>query len=138
MAFSFAADYAFGGTKVEIYHVTNVLIHHFGGIDLVTRLFAARFYAGNYGPTDLPVGDVAGGNRRRRCGSSHPLNTQAVTYIVQRAESLASLFFLASIYCLIRSADGSKWWGVRRGGRVRAGDGQQGNRRGFACCRDSL
>ena len=32
----------------------------------------------------------------------HPLNTEAVSYIVQRAESLAGLFYLLVIYCLIR------------------------------------
>jgi Tfp pilus assembly protein PilF len=35
----------------------------------------------------------------------HPLCTQAVTYITQRAESLAALFSLLTIYALTRSAD---------------------------------
>ena len=32
----------------------------------------------------------------------HPLNTEAVTYTVQRAESLTGMFYLLVIYCLIR------------------------------------
>ena len=36
----------------------------------------------------------------------HPLTTEAVTYIVQRAESLMGLFFLLTVYCFVRSADG--------------------------------
>ena len=35
----------------------------------------------------------------------HPLNTESVTYIVQRVESLASLFILLTLYCAIRAAD---------------------------------
>jgi tetratricopeptide (TPR) repeat protein len=34
----------------------------------------------------------------------HPLNTEAVTLVVQRAESLAGFCYLAVIYCLIRAA----------------------------------
>ncbi len=34
----------------------------------------------------------------------HPLNTESVTYIVQRVESLASLFILLTLYCAIRAS----------------------------------
>jgi hypothetical protein len=34
----------------------------------------------------------------------HPLNTEAVTYIIQRAESLMGLFYLLTLYCFIRGA----------------------------------
>jgi tetratricopeptide (TPR) repeat protein len=32
----------------------------------------------------------------------HPLNTQAVTYIIQRGESIMGLFYLLTLYCFIR------------------------------------
>jgi tetratricopeptide (TPR) repeat protein len=35
----------------------------------------------------------------------HPLQTAAVTYVVQRAESLAGLFYLLTLYCFIRAAE---------------------------------
>ncbi len=35
----------------------------------------------------------------------HPLNTSAVTYVVQRVESLMGLFYLATLYCAIRAAE---------------------------------
>jgi tetratricopeptide (TPR) repeat protein len=38
------------------------------------------------------------------------LQTESVTYIVQRAESLVGLFYLLTLYCVIRSASGSWWW----------------------------
>ena len=34
----------------------------------------------------------------------HPLQTESVTYVVQRAESLAGLFYLLTLYALIRAA----------------------------------
>ena len=36
----------------------------------------------------------------------HPLQTEAVTYIVQRAESLMGMFFLLTFYGFGSSADG--------------------------------
>jgi Flp pilus assembly protein TadD len=38
----------------------------------------------------------------------HPLQTEAVTYLIQRGESLASLFYLLTLYALIRGADSSR------------------------------
>ena len=38
----------------------------------------------------------------------HPLQTESVTYIAQRAESLMGLFFLLTLYCFIRGAQSGK------------------------------
>src|SRR5262245_34079263 len=38
----------------------------------------------------------------------HPLQTQAVTYVVQRYESLMGLFFLLTLYFTVRGAQSSK------------------------------
>ena len=35
----------------------------------------------------------------------HPLQTESVTYIIQRAESLMGLFYLVTLYCFIRGAE---------------------------------
>jgi len=42
----------------------------------------------------------------------HPLLTDAVTYIIQRTEVLAGLFYLLTLYCVIRghSAQSSIFW----------------------------
>src|SRR5205814_347666 len=44
----------------------------------------------------------------------HPLNTESVTYIIQRSESLAGLFSILTLYCLIRgvTGDGTTRWNV--------------------------
>ncbi len=42
----------------------------------------------------------------------HPLQTQSVTYIVQRAEALMGLWYLATLYCVLRSTTApqpSRW-----------------------------
>ncbi len=39
----------------------------------------------------------------------HPLHTMCVTYIVQRAESLMGLCYLATLYCVIRSNESWRW-----------------------------
>ena len=36
----------------------------------------------------------------------HPLHTSAITYIVQRVESLMGLFYLLTLYCAIRASEG--------------------------------
>jgi len=36
----------------------------------------------------------------------HPLQTAAVTYVVQRVESLMGLFYLLTLYCAIRASEG--------------------------------
>jgi len=45
----------------------------------------------------------------------HPLQTESVTYIIQRAESLMGLFYLLTLYCVIRGveAEGSPREGTR-------------------------
>ncbi len=48
----------------------------------------------------------------------HPLHTQCVTYIVQRAESLMGFFFIATLYAAVRSFEGARhrlWTGVAIG-----------------------
>jgi len=43
----------------------------------------------------------------------HPLQTESVTYIIQRAESLMGLFYLLTLYCAIRfSSSGAIRWPV--------------------------
>jgi protein O-mannosyl-transferase len=45
----------------------------------------------------------------------HPLQTESVTYVIQRAESLVSLFYLMTLYCTIRGAESQRpsvWYGI--------------------------
>jgi tetratricopeptide (TPR) repeat protein len=104
LSFTFAADEAIGGMHVEIYHATNLLIHLACGallFGIICRNLLNQNFWGDRFETSAPwlAGAIAA------IWLVHPLNTQAVTYIVQRAESLAALFYLAVIYFLIRDAE---------------------------------
>jgi hypothetical protein len=98
---TFRLDYAVGGMNPCVYHVTNLLIHVACGAILfgVVRrnLSDARAWRGAFEHSShwLAGAVVA-------IWLVHSLNTEAVTYVIQRAESLAGLFYLLVIYCLIR------------------------------------
>src|SRR6185295_3461677 len=38
----------------------------------------------------------------------HPLQTESVTYTIQRGESLMGLFYLLTLYCVARSQDAAR------------------------------
>jgi protein O-mannosyl-transferase len=104
LSLTFAADDAIGQMRVEVYHATNLLIHLATGVllfGIVSRNLARHQFWGDRFATSGPwlAGVVSA------IWLVHPLNTQAVTYIVQRAESLAGFFYLAVIYMLIRDAE---------------------------------
>ena len=100
--FSFALNYAIGGTRVTSYHVFNLAIHVLAALTLfgVVRrtlllpLFHDRFTPG---ATRLALSVAL-------LWSVHPLQTESVTFLSQRAESLAALFYLLTLYAFLRSA----------------------------------
>jgi tetratricopeptide (TPR) repeat protein len=104
---SLALNYAAGELDVTGYHLVNVSIHVLAGLVLfgVVRRTLAQ-----------------GGLVRGRSSIwlafcialiwlVHPLQTQAVTYLIQRGESLMGLFYLSTLYCAIRFAQGGGRWG---------------------------
>jgi tetratricopeptide (TPR) repeat protein len=92
---SFAINYAISGTALWGYHAANLAIHVLAGLTLfgiVRRTLSP--------PLDKRATVTA--LAATLLWSLHPLNTQAVTYIAQRAESLMGLFFLCTLYFFIR------------------------------------
>jgi len=94
---SFALNYRLGGLKVVGFHVLNLLIHT-GNALLVFWLTALTFRTpalrdSNATPLLRRFLPLAAGF----LFAVHPIQTQAVTYIVQRFTSLATLFFLLSL-----------------------------------------
>ncbi len=104
---TFAMNHALHGFNVEGYHVVNLLIHLTSAL-LVYRLVMLLFRT----PCREEAAQGAG-NQRYSPGErlvalctallfvSHPIQTQAVTYIIQRYASLATLFYLSSIVLYI-------------------------------------
>ncbi|HEY1793166.1 MAG TPA: tetratricopeptide repeat protein [Opitutaceae bacterium] len=88
-------NYAAGGLHVAGYHAANLAVH----ILAVLALFGIlRRTLARIGWRNAPAAAF--------CASLlwglHPLLTESVTYIVQRAESLMGLFYLLTLYCFIR------------------------------------
>jgi len=99
---SLAFNYAVGGTAVWSYHALNLAIHILAGLALfgiARRTLALRGVASG----------AAAAFSVAFLWTLHPLQSEAVTYIVQRAESLMGLFYLLTLYCFIRGAGAGGW-----------------------------
>ncbi len=106
------ANYALGGLDVRGYHAVNLLLHlavAFTLFAFTRRLLAsprlAPRYAAASGPLALAIALL---------WTVHPLQSESVTYVVQRAEMLGALFYLLTLYAVVRCAEAS----VSRGGRA--------------------
>ena len=104
---SFAVNYYFSGFDVRAYHVCNLVIHLLNGL-LVYALALQTFRLCKNFADDKQQSHT---NEQRlgllACFAAclfvaHPLQTQAVVYIVQRMASLATLFYLLSLLLYIR------------------------------------
>jgi tetratricopeptide (TPR) repeat protein len=93
---SLAVNYALGGLRPGGYHAANLLIHLLAGLVLfgLARRTLRRGGAGSRAL--LGAGAIA------LLWTVHPLQTEAVTYVVQRAESLMALCYLLTLYCFAR------------------------------------
>jgi tetratricopeptide (TPR) repeat protein len=113
----FALNYAWGGFGVYGYHAVNLLIHTLAGLTLfgivrrtLLRVATAQSELSECGRGAPPTVDSATvlALAVAVIWVVHPLQTEAVTYISQRAESLMGLFYLLTLYCFIRSAENQK------------------------------
>jgi Flp pilus assembly protein TadD len=104
---SLAINYAISGSRAWSYHVFNILFHAIsacllfqviaGTMARQRRAAAARTWA-------PPINDDRVALLIALVWALHPLLTQAVTYTVQRAESLMALFYLLTLYAFVRFA----------------------------------
>ncbi|HVU33122.1 MAG TPA: tetratricopeptide repeat protein [Opitutaceae bacterium] len=122
---SLALNYAVSGSAVWSYHVLNVVIHVAAALALfgVLRRLLGR--------SAVLAPAPSAGRARGWCAATslafavallwavHPLATEAVNYVVQRAESLMSLFLLLTLYCFLRGTEaeqrggkGARWYGA--------------------------
>jgi tetratricopeptide (TPR) repeat protein len=100
---TFALNYALGGMDVWGYHVVNLIIHALAGLTLfgiVRRTLLRPPLATRFGLVAFPLALAVA-----VIWIVHPLQTEAVTYLSQRAESLMGLFYLLTLYCFIRGVE---------------------------------
>ena len=102
---SLALNYRYGGLDVTGYHVVNLIIHvasaflvyAMAAVTLRTPFFTQASPSAEREP--LPPGAGLIPLVVSLLFVVHPIQTQAVTYIVQRFASLATLFYLAAVVC---------------------------------------
>ena len=97
---SFALNYYFGGLSVTGFHAVNILIH------LTAALFLYLFV---YHTLRLPLIKTTYNSHARHIAflttllwATSPVQTQAVTYIVQRMTSMSAMFFIMSMYFYLK------------------------------------
>ncbi len=90
---TFALNYRVGDLDVRGYRIVNVAVHALAGV-LVLRL-ATRVFPSS---TVLPIATAA-------IFVAHPLQTQAVTYVVQRMASLAAALALLSLWLYVQARE---------------------------------
>lgn len=110
-SWSFTANYRAFGLDPAGYRMTNIFIHILATLvlfDLARRILIVKGFptAGNQDAAWIAFG-IAG------LWAFHPIQTESVTYIVQRIEALMGLFFLLTLYCFFlgsQSNNGSAIW----------------------------
>ena len=90
---TFALNYRLGGEDLLGYHLVNIGIHLATSVVvllLLRRVFPLRPWMALFGALVF---------------LSHPLQTQGVTYLVQRMTSLSAFFFLLALYLFVRARE---------------------------------
>lgn len=98
---TFKFNYALGGLKVADYHVVNIAIHVLAALVLygvVRRTLRLPSLVKRFGTSADGLAFAVA-----VIWMLHPLQTESVTYICQRYESLMGLFFLLTLYGFVRA-----------------------------------
>ena len=110
---SFAINYALGGTRLWGYHALNLAIHILAGLTLLGVVRRTLLQPGLRERFGAVANELA--LAVAVLWTVHPLQTESVTYIIQRTESLMGLFYLLTLYCFIRSVESPRprvWYGL--------------------------
>ena len=103
---SLAVNYAISELDVWSYHATNLAVHLLGSLllfGILRRTFLLPAMREQWGAVATPLAFVIA-----LFWAIHPLQTESVTYIVQRAESLVGLFYLLTLYCFLRGVGSAR------------------------------
>jgi Flp pilus assembly protein TadD len=101
--FSLALSYALSGTRPWAYHAMNLAIHLGAGLALFGIVRRTLRRGGAADRRALIVGALVA-----LLWTVHPLQTESVTYVIQRAESLMGLCYLLTLYGFIRATAGAR------------------------------
>jgi tetratricopeptide (TPR) repeat protein len=100
-AFSLALNYYFSGNNVSSYHLVNIIIHCLSAVFLflfIVHTLKLPAFEKRYGNIAYSVALLSS-----LFWAINPVQTQAVTYVVQRMASLAGLFYVMALYAYVRA-----------------------------------
>ena len=100
-------NYAWGGQEVRGYHVLNLVLHILAAWTLwglARRILESPPLRDRYGKEAWGLALAIA-----LLWTVHPLQTESVTYVVQRAEILGGWFYLLTLYSVVRSASAVGW-----------------------------
>ncbi len=103
---SLAVNYALGGLNPTGYHLTNNILHALTALVLLgvaRRTLRTQPLAATFGVSADGLGFAVA-----LLWALHPLDTESVTYVIQRSESMAGLFSMLTLYGVIRGATGTR------------------------------
>jgi len=97
---TFALNYYFGGYDTFGYHLVNIIVHALNGILLYILVFitlniSRKQSSGVLRPPEVPAAFIA--FAAALLWTVHPVNTQSVTYIVQRMNSMTAMCSLMAL-----------------------------------------
>jgi len=103
---SFAINYYIHGYDTKVYHMVNILIHLITGILIFflfksTILLSSNIDNDSSGRKDTDAYIIAG--LAATLWMVHPLSTQSVTYIVQRMNAMAAMFYVGSMLAYVQA-----------------------------------
>lgn len=99
---SFALNYKLGGLQVQGYHAVNLLVH-LTNVTLVYFLVLMLFRTPRVSLSAMGHDAQGVAFVAALLFALHPLQTQAVTYIVQRFTSMVAMFYLGSLVLYARA-----------------------------------
>jgi len=116
---SLSLNNAFGGLEVRGYHLANIGFHILCALLLAVclqRTLVLSSMAPSVSKYAESLASASPPPRLRLASASaliwllHPVNNQTVNYVTQRSEALVAVFFLGTLYALLRGACGGRRW----------------------------
>jgi protein O-mannosyl-transferase len=102
LSLSLAVNYSLNQTDVAGYHLFNLAIHVAAALVLFGLVRRTLLLPTIHQPCHAAALGLALASAL--IWAVHPLSSAAVLYIVQRAESMAGLFYIVTLYCVLRGA----------------------------------
>ena len=105
---SLAVNYQLGHLDVPGYHLFNLAVHAIAGLLLFGIVRRTIQLHNDRSGRNVPAAGLA--FAAALLWLVHPLQTESVTYVIQRCESMMGMFFLLCLYCVVRGSQAARGW----------------------------